>query len=374
MILEPNDIRSQARLKALKATALLDSSAEEAFDRFTRLAARLLATPVALISLVDADRQFFKSAVGLPEPWASARETPLSHSFCKHTVTSGKALIVNDARQHPLVRDNQAIKDLGVVAYAGAPLTTSDGYNLGAFCAIDNHARQWSPDDVQSLRDLAALVMREIELTTTLKTVEELIETNKTLDTERFAILDATGDGVYGVDHKGTCTYANTAACKMLGFAREDLVGNDPHALMHHTRPDGSLFPRQQCPIYAVTRTGMPHHSDQDVFWKKSGKKVWVRYSAVPIVIEGKVHGVVVSFSDISARLEKETLRSDLSKTILRELEMPINELRASLRQLSADPRPIDRKSIAAANHCLIELQAKLNDFEMLNKQPRPTR
>jgi GAF domain-containing protein len=124
------------RLAVLEATALLDTPAEEAFDQFTRLASTILQTPVALVSLVDQDRQFFKSSVGLPEPWASSRQTPLSHSFCKHVVSTSEPLSVSDARSHPLLQNNLAILELGVIAYLGIPLTTSQGFTLGSFCVI----------------------------------------------------------------------------------------------------------------------------------------------------------------------------------------------------------------------------------------------
>ena len=155
------------RLAALRRTALLDGGREEAFDRLTRLAATILRAPIALVSLVDVDRQFFKSAIGLPEPVASERQTPLSHSFCQHTVVSGTPLIIVDAREHPLVRDNTAIPDLGVVAYAGIPLVTSDGHVLGSFCVIDHQPRVWTAPDIAILKDLAAAVMTEIELRVT---------------------------------------------------------------------------------------------------------------------------------------------------------------------------------------------------------------
>jgi GAF domain-containing protein len=125
------------RLAALRETALLDSPAEDAFDRLTRLARRVLNVPVAIVSLVDDHRQFFKSADGLPEPWASRRETPLSYSFCQHVVTRAAPLVVEDARLDPLVRDNLAVRDLGVIAYAGMPLTLASGHVLGSFAAID---------------------------------------------------------------------------------------------------------------------------------------------------------------------------------------------------------------------------------------------
>src|SRR6476620_5575805 len=161
-------VRNLNRLAAVQRTGLLDTPAEEPFDRFTRLATRIFKTPVALVSIVDADRQFFKSATGLPEPWQSRRETPLTHSFCKHAVASQEPLVIADARRDPIYRDNPAIRDLKIVAYAGVPLTV-EGYALGAFCVIDNEPHPWSYDEVRMLRDLADCVTREIDLRTQLR-------------------------------------------------------------------------------------------------------------------------------------------------------------------------------------------------------------
>jgi signal transduction histidine kinase len=161
------------RLAALRATALLDTPAEAAFDRLTRLAARLLDAPVSLVTLVDADRQFFKSCIGLPEPWASARQTPLSHSFCQHAVELRQPLVIEDAREHPLVRENLAIRDLAVIAYAGIPLATADGLVLGSFCVIDRVPRRWTDEEIATLADLAASVVTEIELRDALRRAEE---------------------------------------------------------------------------------------------------------------------------------------------------------------------------------------------------------
>ena len=153
-----------SRLEALRLTGLMDSPPEASFDRLTRLAARLLRAPVSLVSLVDDCRQFFKSAVGLPVPWDSARETPLSHSFCQHVVASGRRMAVNDARLDPLVLENRAIPELGVIAYLGIPLVTADGHVLGSFCAIDGVPRDWTSEEVDTMTDLAASVSTEIEL------------------------------------------------------------------------------------------------------------------------------------------------------------------------------------------------------------------
>jgi GAF domain-containing protein len=163
------------RLAALRRTGLLDSPAEEPFDRLTRLASRLFKTPVALVSLVDADRQFFKSAVGLPEPWQTRRETPLTHSFCKYAVASQEPLVIPDARKDPSFRDNPAVRELKIVAYAGVPLTVA-GCALGAFCVIDDEPHAWSYDEVQTLRDLGACAMREIDLRTRLRDAEARVK------------------------------------------------------------------------------------------------------------------------------------------------------------------------------------------------------
>jgi GAF domain-containing protein len=157
-------LRDPVRLAALRRTALLDSPAEQSFDRLTRLATKLLHAPVALVSLIDEDRQFFKSCIGLPEPWASQRETPLSLSFCQHAVAAKQPLVVEDARKHPVLHDNAAIKDLGVIAYAGIPLIDDGGEALGTLCVIDHEPRHWTSEEIALVKDLAAAVVTEITL------------------------------------------------------------------------------------------------------------------------------------------------------------------------------------------------------------------
>jgi signal transduction histidine kinase len=157
-------VQSAERLGRLRATGLLDAPAEEAFDRLTRLASRMLNAPVSTVTLVDSDRQFYMSCAGVPEPLATTRSTPLEFSFCKHTVVLGRPLVVPDTRAHPDMRDNPAIEQFGVAAYAGIPLLTEDGHALGTLCVMDFVVRQWTEDDVHNLTDLAASVSTEIEL------------------------------------------------------------------------------------------------------------------------------------------------------------------------------------------------------------------
>jgi len=147
------------RLAALEHLRLIDTPPEEYLDRLTRLAQLALNVPVALLSLVTNDRQFFKSQVGLPSPYSESRQTPLSHSFCKHVVVSGAPFIVNDARQNPLVRDNGAVKDLNVLAYCGVPVVSRDQQRLGSFCAIDTEAHVWRKQELEILQTLSAMAL-----------------------------------------------------------------------------------------------------------------------------------------------------------------------------------------------------------------------
>jgi DNA-binding transcriptional MerR regulator len=156
-------LSDEMRLRALAGSGLVGGEPDDAFDRLTRVTRALLDVPVSLVSVVEPERQFFVSCLGLPEPWQTERATPISHSFCQHCVVSGAPFVVDDARLHPLVRDNPAIDDLGVVAYLGVPISSSDGAVLGTLCAIDSRPRAWTPDDVELLTDLAAAAMAELE-------------------------------------------------------------------------------------------------------------------------------------------------------------------------------------------------------------------
>jgi GAF domain-containing protein len=130
-------------------------------EELARTVAWLLDVPAAIVTLVDDRRQFFAAQVGLA-PWAAeARGTPLSHSFCQHVVSTGRPLVVSDARAEPLVADNLAIEELDVVAYAGIPLV-SHGQPVGSLCAIDTRPRTWRDDDLLLLQRLAERALAEL--------------------------------------------------------------------------------------------------------------------------------------------------------------------------------------------------------------------
>ncbi|MDJ1645296.1 GAF domain-containing SpoIIE family protein phosphatase [Streptomyces pakalii] len=133
-------------------------------ERFARLVGTVVGVPVALVSLVEPSRQVFPGMLGLAEPWAGRRETPLTHSLCQHVVAEGRPLVLTDAREDARTCDSLAIPDLGVVGYAGMPLTDADGHVLGSLCAIDTRPREWTGPELELLEDLAAACSAELRL------------------------------------------------------------------------------------------------------------------------------------------------------------------------------------------------------------------
>ena len=137
---------------------------DEPFDRLARLAARILDVPTSLVTIVEEDRQRFPGQAGLPEPWATRRETPLSYSFCKHVVAAGAPVEIADAREDDRVRDNPAIPEFGIVAYLGVPLASPDGTVFGSVCAMDQRPRAWTADDRALLTDVCTAAATEVHL------------------------------------------------------------------------------------------------------------------------------------------------------------------------------------------------------------------
>jgi hypothetical protein len=155
-------VNNPDRLRSLNATGLWDSPPEAIYDRITRAAADALDAPVALVSLVGADKQFFKSSAGMEINSASERQTPLNRSVCQYAVANGAPLVLDDARADPVFKNHPAVRDGTVVAYLGIPLTDQAGLAIGTLCVFDTKPRLWNTGHIQILSDLAALAAERI--------------------------------------------------------------------------------------------------------------------------------------------------------------------------------------------------------------------
>ncbi|WNG88968.1 GAF domain-containing protein [Mycobacterium sp. ITM-2016-00317] len=150
------------RLRAVHATGLLDSRPEPAYDRITSSAAHALGAPFAALTVIDADRQFFKSFTGPPSDLSERRQTALEWSLSKCVVATGAPLAVEDAHNHPVFRGHPAVRDGSVGAYLGYPLIDPDGTAVGALCVFDTQRRSWGAGHRQVLGDLTSVAIELI--------------------------------------------------------------------------------------------------------------------------------------------------------------------------------------------------------------------
>jgi len=152
-----------ARLRSVRRLGV-GPRADAAFDRIAGLVEQLIEAPVAVVTVIDGDRQLLPGQVGLPQPLATTRQAPLTHSFSRHVVESGRVMVVGDVRADPRLSDNPAIRDLGAAAFAGVPVTDPDGLIVGTLAVMDREPRQWTKSEITLLTDLAAVCTSEVGL------------------------------------------------------------------------------------------------------------------------------------------------------------------------------------------------------------------
>ncbi|RKH46020.1 GAF domain-containing protein [Corallococcus sp. AB049A] len=152
-----------SRLQAIRDTGLMDTPQEEAFDRLARLAAQLLNVPLTIMSLVDANRQFFKADFGLPSPFRETRTLPIDASLCRYTL-EGESIISSNAPADPFLKLHPSTGPWGIVALIVLPLINPDGHVLGTFCCIQPSVREWSQQDLTVMKELTASIMTEVNL------------------------------------------------------------------------------------------------------------------------------------------------------------------------------------------------------------------
>jgi PAS domain S-box-containing protein len=169
--------------------------------------------------------------------------------------------------------------------------------------------------------------------------------------TDRLTLmLESTGEGIFGIDLAGHCTFVNRAAAQSLGWRTEEVLGRNMHTLIHHSHGDGRHYPEADCPIFNAFRRGLPCRIDDEVLWRADGSSFWAEYSSHPIIEHGEVRGAVVTFVDISERKAAEALLKRTND----ELEQRVAERTHQLRELAnhlETVRESERKRIAREIH-----------------------
>ena len=231
MITTPLPPGEDARLAALQEYGLLDTASEESYGDITRLAAFICGTPIAAITLVDAERQWFKYSVGL-----DVRQTPRDVAFCAHTILQPDLMVVPDAAQDIRFQDNPLVTGApNVRFYAGMPLVTEGGHALGALCVIDTEPRHLTPEQSAAMKTLARQVTNQFELAHRVAAQERLMaEREQAADTLKMTelryrrLFEAARDGILILDDKtAKITNANPFMGELLGHSQDYFLGKE---------------------------------------------------------------------------------------------------------------------------------------------------
>lgn len=188
------------RLDTLRDTGLLDSEVEEQFDRLTRLASTLLGAPATFFSLVDEDRDYYKSCFGFAEPLATEREIT-GTTFCHFSLVAEGALVIPDTRADPAYRNVPTVESLGVSAYIGVPVHAPNGDVLGSFCAIDFVPRDWTPLDIATMKELATSAEREVAIRHWMRRQTQLMEREFAAREELERVMESRARLIRGFTH-----------------------------------------------------------------------------------------------------------------------------------------------------------------------------
>jgi PAS domain S-box-containing protein len=266
------------RLAALRQRKLLDTLAEEVFDRLVRQAAHLLEVPIALVSLLDEGRQVLKASVGLPQPRASARQPPLSSSLCQQLLVARQSLVIPDTRRHPLTRDDEVLLVLGVAAYLGVPLIV-DGQVLGSLCVADRQPRPWTEEQVAALTELADPVTAQLEQRVDLAARGELQRRLADLEARQQALLGRLPGVVYtlGVEPPHQVLSISPQLEVLLGEPATDWIGESDmwKRLVHPDDVEGVAAEYER-----AKQTGEPLSAEYRLR-TRDGQVRWVRDEAV---------------------------------------------------------------------------------------------
>ncbi len=292
-----------ARLQTLQEYGILDSPPEEAFDRIIALATQLFNVPIALVSLVDMDRQWFKACFGL-----DIRQTGRELSFCAHAILHDDVFVVTDALLDPRFKDNSLVTGPPHIRfYAGAPLRTPSGHNLGSLCVIDTKPRDFSANQCTLLSDLAAIVVDEMELR---RTARELRESETALrqilreNNQLTAAVNTFAAGVAITDPAlpdNPIIFTNPAFTKMTGYTAEDVMLRNCRFLQG---PDTN-----PATVRAIREAIAERRVFQDILlnYRKDGTPFWNDLTISPVFdAEGTLLRFVGLQTDVTARVQAE--------------------------------------------------------------------
>ncbi|MBO6809700.1 MULTISPECIES: PAS domain-containing protein [Marinobacter] len=324
--LPPEELERQA---ALERTGLLDTEPEERFDRFTRMACNAFRVPIALVSLVDENRQWFKSCQGL-----SASETSRGISFCGHAILNSSLLVIEDASLDPRFSDNPLVTgDPHIRFYAGAPLHNSEGFRLGTLCLIDRVPRTFGEEDESLLREIADCVEREINL----RAAAEFYRDLKHSERRARAIIDGTRIGTWEWNVQTGETVFNERWANICGYTLEELEPVSIQTWLGLAHPDD--LPESERLLNAHFVGELPEYDYRCRMKHRDGHWVWVhdRGQVFEWTPDGKPLMMYGTHADITQEMDN-----------LNKIKHQ-NEALSILSDLALDAEPNDGRRIEKA-------------------------
>ncbi|MEV7429055.1 MULTISPECIES: ATP-binding protein [unclassified Nocardioides] len=283
-------LASASRARAIEESGLSVAHGDARLDRLTRLAVRSTSAPAALVTVVEPTRQVFASAHGLPARLAGRTETPLAQSFCQYVVTNEVPLVVDDARQHPVLATHPAVVENGVVAYAGHPVRHPDGTVIGTLCLAASEPREWSEADVTTLADLAGILETDVAQRVKRAVAERLQQ-------RLMGAMDsAASTAIIQADVDGVITFVSHGAARLLGLDPEQVM-----ALEHLEDLTRSWHP--------VSGRGTPDGAEDWLLTDAAGEQRVVTVRRTTLRDEsGAAYGSTLVCDDVSARHRAEKL------------------------------------------------------------------
>ncbi len=304
---QPRD--ESARLEALRRYQILDTSAEQAFDDLTRLASLLCDTPMAVMSLIDENRQWFKSRVGI-----EIAETPRAVAFCAHTIQQRESLVVPDAARDDRFRNNPFVKAKdGIRFYAGVPLITPDGHAIGTLSVMDRKSRQLEARQLDALRALARQAEKQLEVRVYVDRLARTIQERETVErrlreANQFTseIIDGAAQGIVVYDRSFRYVVWNRFMEELTGMPSKHVLGNNAMQLFPHVRGQG---------IHALLDRALAGEKVSSESYRfeipQTGRVGWVNGTYGPHRnASGEITGVIGVIRDVS-----ETMRAQEAQT-----------------------------------------------------------
>lgn len=321
------------RIALLHSLQLLDSPPEPVFDRVTRLAGRLLGVPVALFSLVDRDRQWFKSRAG-----TDLAETPRDVSFCGHAILQQEPLVVTDALLDPRFAGNPLVQgDMKIRFYAGVPIRSQDGHPIGTLCALDTRPRTLAQEDLSAFRDLAAIVADEVHrrehLARARAHVQEADAAMRGTEARLRSIFDLASFGIALIDaNDGSWLSVNAAASGILGYTEEEFRRLTFRDITH---PDD--LAADAALVRDLVAGRITQFERQKRYLRHDGSPVWV-HTNVSLKRDdaGRPEYFIVAVIDIQARKTAEHQLAVLHAQLEQRVAERTRELQESNRHLTA--------------------------------------